>query len=393
MNEQKQIVITDVWGIKTLLYMENNEIYDVVAGAWDENSSRLGNVYTGKVKNIVKNINAAFVEIQERVLCYLPLSESNMDTPIHCGDVVIVQIKKAAVKNKKAVATRFPELVGRYCVISSAGKHRRISKKITNQKTRDNLSQILSELEEEPYGILLRTQAEEALPEAIMEECRTLIARLHKIMEQGVYRTGFSLLYEEAPFFLSYLLGCREGEIGRIVTDDPEVYSLLQEHVSKMGIPPRLQLYEDESFPIDKLYGITSRLKKAFDKRVWLKSGANLIIEPTEALTVIDVNTGKAVEGKRNKETTFFRINCEAAKEAARQIRIRGMSGIILIDFIDMRDKDNERKLIHLLSDELKKDKIKASIMDITKLGLIEITRMKKRPPLSEIYRGKIPDI
>ena len=121
------------------------------------------------------------------------------------------------------------------------------------------------------------------------------------------------------------------------------------------------------------------------DKRVWLKSGGNIIIEPTEALTVIDVNTGKAIQGKRQRETTFYKINVEAAIEAARQIRARNISGIILIDFIDMQDKENEEKLMALFREELKKDKIKTTVIDITKLGLLELTRMKKNPPLWEM--------
>ena len=129
-------------------------------------------------------------------------------------------------------------------------------------------------------------------------------------------------------------------------------------------------------------------MKKALEKRVWLKSGANLVIEPTEALTVIDVNTGKAVDGRRKKETTFFKVNCEAAKEAARQIRMRGISGIIIIDFIDMHDKKNQKDLMDLLQSELKKDPIKTVLMDITRLGLVEITRMKKSPPIWEIYKN-----
>ena len=149
-----------------------------------------------------------------------------------------------------------------------------------------------------------------------------------------------------------------------------------------------MQWYQDASYPLDKLLGIQSKLAKALQKRVWLKSGGNLVIEPTEALTVIDVNTGKAVEGKRNKETTFFKLNCEAAVEAARQIRVRNLSGIILIDFIDMKKKQHQDELMSLLREELAKDKIRTALVDITKLGLVEITRMKKNKSLYETLGG-----
>ena len=169
-------------------------------------------------------------------------------------------------------------------------------------------------------------------------------------------------------------------DFDRLITDLPEIYEELQPVYGEF-----VQYYEDESYPLDKLLGISSKLAKAFEKKVWLKSGGNLVIEPTEALTVIDVNTGKAVDGKRKKETTFFKINCEAAMESARQIRMRNLSGIILIDFIDMKEKENIQKLMHLLRTELAKDMTKTVLVDMTKLGLVEITRMKKSPPLREV--------
>jgi ribonuclease G len=174
----------------------------------------------------------------------------------------------------------------------------------------------------------------------------------------------------------------------RIITDDKSVYEEIKTEC--VSLCPILTLYEDGTYPLDKLLGISSKLKKALEKRVWLKSGGNLVIEPTEALTVIDVNTGKAIEGKRSRETTFFLINCEAAKEAARQIRIRNISGIILIDFIDMKEKENRTELMNQLRQYLQQDKTKTVLVDITKLGLVEITRMKQNPPLHEILQKNL---
>ena len=145
-----------------------------------------------------------------------------------------------------------------------------------------------------------------------------------------------------------------------------------------------LEFYEDSNYPLEKLAGIKTKLDKALSKRVWLKSGGNLVIEPTEALTVIDVNTGKAIEGKRNKETTFFKVNCEAAKEAARQIRLRNLSGIIIIDFINMKNSDNNLALLHSLREWTADDPVTTKVIDMTPLGLVEITRKKIHMPLSE---------
>lgn len=161
----------------------------------------------------------------------------------------------------------------------------------------------------------------------------------------------------------------------------PEVFRRLE---SYPGLEPeQLQFYEDPSYSLDKLLGISSKLAKAQKKHVWLKSGGSLVIEPTEALTVIDVNTQKAVAGRRNSETTFFKVNMEAAREAARQIRIRNISGIILIDFIDMKEKSKIKALLQELENAFLNDQVKTTVVDITRLGLVEITRMKVRKPLS----------
>ena len=186
-------------------------------------------------------------------------------------------------------------------------------------------------------------------------------------------------MYREASFYLKYIRSLELSNFERIVTDLQSVYEELYPIYGD-----KVELYSDDSYSLDKLLGISTKLLKANEKKVWLKSGGNLVIEPTEALTVIDVNTGKAVDGRRNKETTFYKINCEAAIEAARQIRMRNLSGIILIDFIDMKEQEHVEELMQLLRMKLSEDKVKTVLVDITKLGLVEITRMKKNPPLRE---------
>lgn len=379
MNNRKQMVITKIQEKPCLIYMEEEKIYDVLVGQENpEQEVSVGDIYIGKVQNIVKNINAAFVEVKKNVICYLPLTESK---DCKCGDEIVVQVIKAAVKTKQAVVTRYPEIAGRFCAVSTKTKDKSISKKITDKKKREELKELLQEFDSEEYGIILRTNAAQASHEDILAECKKLVSELHEKMEKSQYKTCFSLLRKETPFYLKHIQGWNVEELERIITDLPEVYKLLYEVYGDLVVQ-----YEDAAYPLDKLLGISSKLKKAFEKHIWLKSGGNLVIEPTEALTVIDVNTGKAVEGKRNKETTFFKINCEAALEAARQIRMRNLSGIIIIDFIDMRKKENQLALMQLLREELAKDKTKTVLVDITKLGLVEITRMKKNPPLQEVF-------
>ncbi len=385
MNGRNQIVVTHLEGRTAMLYMQGEKLYDIYLEERETPESVLvGDIYVGRVKNIVQNIRAAFVEVKKGVLCYLPLSDvkDRNNASIQCGDELLIQIKKAGVKTKQPVATLDLELVGRSVVVSFGRSERGISKKITDREQSDRLRQILDEFQGEPYGMTMRTNAANMDTGLIREECRRLLDTLHEIIEKGKYRPGCSLLYQEGCFYLKHLNDYLPEEWERIVTDDPEIYRELDNRYRDQVV-----FYEDATYTLDQLYGLTNKLYKALEKKVWLKSGGNLVIEPTEALTVIDVNTGKAIEGKRNRETTFYKINCEAAIEAARQIRIRGISGIILIDFIDMQKQENKKMLLDLLREELKKDKVRASLIDITKLGLVEITRMKKYPSLKETLR------
>lgn len=381
LNGRKEIVITCHQERPVLLYQMDDKPYDLLVGEWQpEEVLEVGDIFVGRVQNIVQNINAAFVEVKKGVVCYLPMSECG-GRKVRIGDELVVQVKKAAVKTKQAVVTLAIEFVGTYCVVTTQDTAKGISQKIIDEDMRNQLKEVLQEFDDMPYGLVLRTNACETSTDIIRDECKSLSCELQEMLEHSQYKTCFSCLRKADPFYMSYIRSCRPEEYDRIVTDDKKVYDELQ----KRGFV-KVELYDDASYPLEKLLGIETKLEKALAKRVWLKSGGNLVIEPTEALTVIDVNTGKAIDGKRNKETTFFKLNCEAAREVARQIRLRSMSGIILVDFIDMQKKEHKLALMDLLREELKKDKTRTALVDITKLGLVEITRMKKNPPLWEMF-------
>lgn len=382
LNGRNEIVITQYRDRPVLLYQSENKPYDLIVGELQrEEAPEVGDIYVGRVQNIVQNIRAVFVEIKEGVICYMPETECG-GKKIRVGDDMVVQVKKSAVKTKQPVVTQNIELAGYSCVVTTQNSRKRMSKKIEGEE-RTRLQFLLEEFEEEEYGIVLRTNAAQTDLASIREECNRLTGELHSLMERSQYRVCFSLLRRADPFYMPYIRSCRKEEYDRIITDISAVY----EDLLAQGVD-NVQFYEDSAYSLEKLLGIGTKIEKALEQRVWLKSGGNLVIEPTEALTVIDVNTGKAVDGKRNRETTFLKINCEAAKEVARQIRLRNLSGIILVDFIDMKSRENQQQLLDLLRGELKRDKTRASLIDITKLGLAEITRMKKNPPLSEVFRN-----
>ncbi len=361
----------------------NRRLDNLIIDDVENNSPNVGDIYVGRVSHIVQNINAAFIEIQKNVMCYMPLNEVNsFDGKVVQGQLFPVQIKKAAVKTKQAVASRKLEFTGRYAVITTINTTKSISSKITSTAERARLASLLEMFQEEDLGIILRTSCDGVDAVAIQEECELLLKQAHDVIQRSQTRSAFTSLFIADTEYMKYLRNFPEHSFARIVTDVPEVYQNVKQQL--LTEEECLQLYEDRSYSLDKLLGISSKLEKALAKHVWLKSGGSLVIEPTEALTVIDVNTEKAIAGKRNSETTFYKLNCEAAIEAARQIRIRNISGIILIDFIDMKKQEHIDELLHLLGREFEKDDIRTTVVDMTKLGLVEITRMKVRKPLWE---------
>ncbi len=379
-NRQLAVIRRGAYYISAVL--EGNALDNVILEEADERALRVGDIYVGRVDHVVKNIQAAFVEVQKHKMCYLPLKEC-APQKVAAGQEFAVQVKKAAVKAKRAVVTRNLEFAGRYAVVTVLNRAKAISVNIKEEAVRERLRRLLAEFEDEPFGIILRTNCQEAGEEQIREECEALLRQTETVVEQSKSRVRFTKVYCSEMEVVKYIRDRKSGAFDRIITDEREIYEKLR---NEPACPDEtLVFYEDHSYPLDKLLGISAKLEKAGKKHVWLKSGGSLVIEPTEALTVIDVNTEKAIEGKRDSETTFFRINVEAAKEAARQIRIRNLSGIILIDFIDMKEREHEAALLSELSREFEKDPVRTVVVDMTKLGLVEITRMKVRKPLHEM--------
>lgn len=358
------------------------------------NTSILGNIYVGKVKNIVKNIGAAFVEIADGVMCYLSLEENKY--PIFCnvknndkvniGDEIIVQVIKENVKTKAPVVTCNLNFTGKYIVLTHGKTIIGTSNKINQDHEKVRLKNILNEYKNSEYGFIIRTNSMGAKEELIQNEIDTLISLYKELREFGIHKSRFSLLYRTPN---SYICEIRDGfaeQIEVIITDDLEIYEQIHNYLltyQKEDID-KLRRYEDPLISLSNLYSIESRLENALKEKVWLKSGGNLIIQPTEALTVIDVNTSKAIGGKKRAEETFLKINLEAAREISKQLRLRNISGIIIIDFINMENMNSKDILMKELRILLSKDPIKAIVVDMTALNLVEVTRKKVRKPLLE---------
>jgi ribonuclease G len=366
----------------------------------------LGNIYLGKVKNIVKNINAAFIEIADGRICYYSMDENKhpimaegtqtgaekskeagiKEAGIRAGDELIVQVIKEDVKTKAPVVSSNINLTGKYVALTHGKTIIGVSSKIEDDHERHRLKSIVAPYKNKEYGIIIRTNAAFMPDDIIINELEMLKDSYESIIRYGVHKSPFSLLYGTPPGYICDIRDGYAGQVDEFVTDDRKLYENIKDYLEHHQAEDigKLRLYEDPLISLNSLYGIREKLIDAVKPMVWLKSGGTLVIQPTEALTVIDVNTGKAVSGRKKVQDTFLKINLEAAKEIAKQIRLRNLSGIIIIDFIDMDSDKSKRLLMEELSNHLKEDPIKANLVDMTALGLVEVTRKKVRKPLHE---------
>lgn len=361
----------------------------------EDSSSLLNNIYIGKVQKVVGNINAAFVDIGGGRTGYYSLDEnkehlfvSPTSGKLKAGDEIVVQVSRDAVKTKAPVLTGKLAFTGRYCVLTAGKTGVGFSNKIGDNKYKARVRSMLNEALAEDgdrFGIIVRTNGAGATDEVLLQEYRQLKDMYLKLSKEASCRTCYSCIYRALPGYIAAIRDSYSGTLDGIVTDIPAYYEELKDYLEKYQAEDadKLTLYEDKLLPLSKLYSLDSALEHALNKHVWLKSGGYLVIEPTEAMVVIDVNTGK-YSGKKKMQDTICRINMEAADEIGRQLRLRNLSGIILIDFIDMEREEDREMLMRHLGDVVSKDPVKTTVVDMTRLNLVEVTRKKVRKPLYE---------
>ena len=385
-----------------------------------------GGIYIARVKELVKNLDACFVEIQKDLVCFLPgkemgspcvlnrtgQSSSGTEKGLKPGDLVLVQGLREAQKTKQPAVTTRISLSNPFFAISLGPGRTGYSSKLSKEKKEeirhfligtpyfeeDSSLKPLFTFAEEPAqqellknvpsaGIIARTECAHASPEELLTALQELLKEFRELFLTAFYRSAFTCLKPvPKPWQEALTALVIPGEAAEIVTDDPALYQEIID--SDLAAPPlTLRLYEDAGYPLEKLYALNTKLNEALGTRIWLRSGAYLIIEPTEALTVIDVNSGK-FEGQRDNAAFIRSVNLEAADEIARQIRLRNLSGMILVDFINMTDPGDQEELIRRMRENVRLDRVKTAVIDFTKLGLMEITRQKKSPPLAEQARA-----
>lgn len=395
-NEHGRVLLVRRQGqILTLLYSGNRLL---LANASGTEETVLDNIYIAKVKSIAQNIQAAFVEYAPKKLGFLPLKECSApivtnrsyDGRLVAGDEVVIQITAESQKTKEANADTNLSFAGKYLVLSLEKKQVGYSARLSEAKKRElkeciQESSVFAEAGK-AYGIILRTNTEEISDFSILEtELQALKQEAEQVLKNAESRTCFSCLKRALPSYLKALQDLYTGDYEKIITDDAALYEETKEYLSRHQEADleKLCFYEDELLPLSTLYSVESRLAEALDRKVWMRSGAYLVIDRAEALTCIDVNTGK-FSGKKSRTETFFQINMEAAEEIGRQLRLRNLSGIIIIDFINMDRNEQKKALMKHLREVLSLDPVKTVVVDMTPLGLVEVTRKKEKRSLWE---------
>lgn len=369
--------------------------------------AQIGDIFVAKVKNVAKQINAAFIDYAPGRKGYLPIcsdyvpviTNRRYDGRVRAGDEILVQLEKEAVRTKEPVFTMNLSMAGKYSAVSYGNTYKGVSRKCSKAEKEQLRTAIPHEID---YGVVIRTNAAQLLHaekaadaevlQPVRDEIRYLNARMSALIQDSLHRTCYSRVWKNAP---PYLTQMRDEGIAyrQIIVDDRQIYDEIKDFVA-LYMPEQLAnitMYHDDTYPLQKLYRVETQLDELLARKVWLRSGAYLVIEKTEAMYVIDVNSGKNLSRKETAEY-IYQINLEAAAEIMRQIRLRNLTGMIVVDFINMEDSAQENALLQTLRGLAQKDHIRTTIVDITALGLVEITRKKTTKSLAEQLCNRKPD-
>ena len=394
-----QIVVCSKDDIRITAVFSDRICKRILIGKSDENF-QVGDIYCGRIEKMVDNVKAAFVNIGMKQNVYVPYDKmkeaitrpGHADGKVHEGDTILVQIERMPSKNKPATAVGDFSLVGNSVILFHGRTGVSFSKKIENSAFRERMKEQFGQCYKNDTGIMFRTNAPLYQEEIIHTEIHKLTAAYEKLVHDFGYSVTGKCLYHGIPQNLTVFRDEYLSDISEIVTEEEDVYSYLKENpfISETGI--HLRYEKNREVSLYHLYDMKKVLSEALARKVWLKSGGYLVIDTTEAMTVIDVNSGKASDAK-NKKNLLHQVNLEAADEILHQISLRNLSGIIIVDFINTDGDNDSVELNKYLKANAKNDHGHTSIVDITKLGLVEITREKQEAPLSELVKslGFIP--
>lgn len=368
-----------------------------------EEQRRAGNIYRGKVENVLPGMQAAFIDIGEEKNAFLYIDDAlpkegdpengevskhvSIQDLLHEGQDIVVQMIKEPIGTKGPRVVTHITLPGRYLVLAPAVDYIGISRRIEDEDERERLKTIVASFKASGVGLIVRTAAEGVDSAELQSDYEFLINVWEKIKKKTKKGPCPALLYRDHDFLYRILRDYLSKDVDRLLIDENETYSKALELVKTLApsLKSRVQLYNGVA-PLYEVFSVENQVEKSLRRKVWLECGAYLVFDQTEALTVIDVNTGKFT-GTTCLEDTVYQTNLMAAGEIARQIRLRNLAGIIIIDFIDMRSDEERDQVITRLEEEFARDKVKVNILGFTSLGLLELTRKKVRQSLRELLQ------
>ncbi len=411
---RKQIIVNSTVSEVRVALLENGVLAEIhIERASDEAAT--GNIYKGKVLRVLPGMQAAFVDLGLEKAAFLHASdvidESEADDPsdhrgngasgggyehvpiekkLRRGEEIIVQIAKEPMGTKGARITAHVSLPGKYLVYMPTSSQVGVSKRISDERERRRLREIISSAGL-PGGVIIRTAAEGLDSHDIVDDVRGLARAWQNIHQKSESAKAPALLHCDLDVVLRCMRDMLSEDVDEIVLDSAADFERTKAFVGEFmpSLMTRVQKHEDIE-PVFDRYGVEQQVERATDPKVWLKSGGYLVIDQGEALTMIDVNTGRFV-GKRSQEETVYRTNLEAAVETVSQLRLRNIGGIIIIDFIDMEEPNNRRLVMQTLEEALSRDKARTTILRISELGLVEMTRKRTRENLERLLSSPCP--
>ncbi len=400
---QKEIIINSSIGETRIAILEDKKLIELFVEK-PERERMVGDIYLGKVVNVVKGMRAAFVDIGQKQDAFLHFSdigesfstvsamidrdeENHVEEEIppeqiRVGQEILVQIIKEPISTKGSRLTTQVSIPGRFSVLVLNSTMVGVSKKIYDLRERRRLRKVAKSFCPEGFGMIVRTVAEGRDGIVLKADIDSLIKIWYKIESKLKQAKPPILVYKDMGMTSSVIRDLFTRDVDRLVVDSRKLYREITSYLKDVArnLVNSVEYYNNKS-PIFDYYGIEAEIEKSLARKVWLKSGGYIIFDQTEALAAIDVNSGKFI-GHKNHEQNSLRINLEAATEIARHLRLRDLGGIIVIDFIDMKDEKNKKRLYDEFKNELKKDRAQANITPMSEFGLIEMTRERVRPSL-----------
>ena len=380
---------------KRFAYLRNNRVEHIVIDR-PEHRSLVGNIYWGTITKVLPGMNAAFIDIGEEKNAYLNRNalpsyvqstekQNNVTSFVHQGEKMLVQVEKDATGTKGPRVNGIIEIEGNHLIYMPQGRYVAVSKKIAHEAKKTALRQMANKLKTEEEGIIFRTSAIYCSEEEIAAELHTLRAQFQELLQKASALKKPGLLFQKDTFIEMISTQAARMKTGEIIVDDIS----LKKSLESVNDQVTLTFYNGK----ENLFSnrkVEHEIDKALKRIVWLDQGAYLIFDETEALTIIDVNTGK-FSGKQDYQETVFKTNQLAAKETVRQLRLRDIGGIVLIDFIDMKSEQDKQAIVNTVENELTKDEKRTKIIGFTELGILQLTRKKTKVTLSEALKVKCP--